>query len=167
MPPMRTRDSRNGDTYRSGIQAGARRLALTGRVMTLSTFSGGKAWAAPVYYLFSAGAFYFFSNRESRHIRDLEESRGVCAAAVFHDDQQVENIKGLQMQGSISQVERKVESSLKALAYVKKFRIDCDTSRITEFFHKAYNASLYRFVPDAVFYMDNSIEFGFRQSVSL
>jgi len=117
--------------------------------------------------MFSAGSFYFFSNNEARHILDVQYTGGKCAASSFYDDNRMENIKGLQMQGRIEKVNRKVESSLKALEYVKKFQIECDQNRITEFFSKAYNASLYKFVPESVFYMDNSIRFGFRQSVSL
>ena len=167
MPTMHTRDSGNGDISKSKIRSSASELARTGRVMTLSTFDGGTSWAAPVYYMFSAGSFYFFSNHEARHIRDIRHTGGTCAASSFHDDIQMENIKGLQMQGRIEKVDRKVESSLKALEYVKKFQIECGRSRITEFFYKAYNASLYKFVPESVFYMDNSIRFGFRQRVSL
>lgn len=167
MPSMHTRDSNNGDISDPEIRTGAFTLARSGRVMTLSTFDGHTSWAAPVYYLFSAGCFYFFSNKEARHIRDIRQSSGACAAAVFYDDNRVENIKGLQMQGNIAKVDRKVEFSLKALAYVKKFQIECDRNRIAEFFSTTYNASLYRFVPESVFYMDNSIRFGFRQSVTL
>ena len=164
---MHTRDSGNGDISNPKIRSGAFTLARTGRVMTLSTFDGETSWASPVYYMFSAGSFYFFSNKEARHIRDAQQAGGACAAAVFCDDNRMENIKGLQMQGNLEKVNRKVESSLKALEYVKKFQIECDRSRIVEFFSKAYNASLYKFVPESVFYMDNSIRFGFRQSVSL
>lgn len=167
MPSMHTTDSKSGDISKPEIRAGALSLARTGRVMILSTFDGGSSWAAPVYYMFSAGSFYFFSNKDARHITDLRQTDGACAAAVFYDDNRVENIKGLQMQGNIVKVDRKVESYLKALEYVKKFRIECDRNRVTEFFFKAYNASLYKFVPESVFYMDNSIRFGFRQSVSL
>ena len=164
---MHTTDSRNGDISKPGIRAGAVTLAQTGRVMTLSTFDGGSSWAAPVYYMFSARSFYFFSNKEARHISDLRQTGAACAAAVFYDDNRVENIKGLQMQGHIEKVDRKVESYLKALEYVKKFQIECDRNRIIDFFYKAYNASFYKFVPESVFYMDNSIRFGFRQSISL
>lgn len=167
MPSMHTRDSKNGDISKPEIRTGAFTLAQTGRVMTLSTFDGGTLWSAPVYYMFSSGAFYFFSNKEARHIKDVQQTAGACAAAVFYDDNRVENIKGLQMQGNIVKVDRKVEFSLKALEYAKKFQIECDRSRIAEFFSKTYNASLYKFVPESVFYMDNSIRFGFRQSVSL
>ena len=167
MPNMHTRDSGNGDISKSKIKSSASALARTGRVMTLSTFDGDTLWTAPVYYMFSAGSFYFFSNNEARHIRDARHTEGKCAASSFYDDSRVENIKGLQMQGNIAKVDRKVESSLKALEYVKKFQIECDRNRIIEFFFKAYNASLYKFIPESVFYMDNSIRFGFRQSVSL
>jgi hypothetical protein len=46
---------------------------------------------------------------------------------------------------------------------VKKFNINYDKKDILEFFHSRYKAMLYKFIPEIVYYMDNSLRFGSRE----
>ncbi len=154
-------------------------FASTMQVMTLATFYRQETWTAPVYYIFSDKRFYFFSNPDSRHIReafysqqsqtseDASGSKNKIAASVFLDDKDFKNIKGLQMQGRIIKVENRKEAILNSFEYVKKFKINYNNENIIEFFHDKYKAKLYKFIPDTLYYMDNSQGFGFRERFEL
>lgn len=145
-------------------------LASIMRVLTLATSLEQETWTAPVYYVFSNKKFYFFSNPDSRHIKDSQGSKALnnlVAASVFSDDTDFKNIKGLQMQGRIENVTNKKDALLRAMEYIGKFKIHYNTEDILEFFHSKYKARIYQFIPETVYYMDNSIKFGFREKIEL
>ena len=56
-------------------------LACEQNTMTLATACDNSAWAAPVYYVFDKTAFFFFSDPDSRHIREALAG-GQAAAAI-------------------------------------------------------------------------------------
>jgi uncharacterized protein len=153
------------------LQALARALIDSESTMALATAGEGGAWTAPVYYVFFRGAMYFFSDPDSRHIRESLES-GQAAATIYPFVSSWQEIRGLQMSGRV----RKVRPGPKALgavrAYVSKYpftreffdpREDLDLER----FASRFRVRLYRFEPDIVLYMDNKIRFGFREAVQL
>ncbi|MCK5311716.1 MAG: hypothetical protein KAJ62_06380 [Desulfobacteraceae bacterium] len=145
-------------------------LASMMRVLTLATYLKQETWAAPVYYVFSNRNFYFFSNPDSRHIKEALYSQGSenkVAASVFSDDTDFKNIKGLQMQGKIVKVENKKDAVLRAMEYINKYKINYKKEDILEFFRKKYKARLYQFFPETVYYMDNSQKFGSREKLEL
>lgn len=153
------------------LQALARELIDSESTMALATAGKNGAWAAPVYYVFSQGAMYFFSDSESRHIQESQES-GQAAATIYPFVSSWRDIRGLQMSGRI----RKVRPGPKAFgavrAYVAKYpftreffdpREDLDL----ETFAKRFRVRFYRFEPQLVYYLDNKIRFGFREAVQL
>jgi uncharacterized protein YhbP (UPF0306 family) len=145
-------------------------LALKMRVLTLATSFEQESWIAPVYYVFSNTNFYFFSNPDSRHIKDAftsEISSNQIAASVFTDDTNFKNIKGLQMQGKIARVNNKKDAFLRAKEYIKKFKIQYNREDILEFFHNKYKSKFYKFIPETVFFMDNSQKIGTRTKIEL
>ena len=154
-------------------------LASTMRVLTLATFFGQDVWTAPVYYVFSNKKCYFFSNPDSKHIKyaqdtnnseasnNLKVTSNLVAASLFLDDTNFKKIKGLQMQGQILKVENKKDAFLRAMEYIKKFKINYNKEDILEFFYKKYKAQLYEFIPEIVYYMDNSMKLGSRERLEL
>ena len=151
------------------------KLITHSAVMTLATRNRESAWSAPVYYLFTDGRFYFFSNPDSRHVQE-GESR-VCGASIFRDDPCFENLEGIQMSGRIAPGGKGMEAAKAALAYCRRHGIKLDIpgdtgsaslpGNILTVFASAYHARLYCFEPDQVFYMDNSRGFGNRIQVEL
>jgi uncharacterized protein YhbP (UPF0306 family) len=88
--------------------------------MTLATRSDADAWAAPVYYVFFESAFYFLSSPDSRHITEAFEN-GQAAAAIYASGSTWQEIRGLQMTGSIGAVSGKIEAIQGLSEYLKKF----------------------------------------------
>ena len=146
-------------------------LILNNQTMTLATAIRNQAWAAPVFYVNKASSFYFFSNPNSRHIEDALAS-GQAACTIYEKNTSWQSLMGLQMAGKILMVPGGVEASKAILAYIKKFPLvktffprikDLD---LNDFSHK-FHAKLYCFIPDSIFFMDNSVHFGFRTEIEL
>lgn len=138
--------------------------------MTLATSGGDGAWAAPVYYSYRKSSLYFFSDPSSRHIQESIKS-GQAAGAIYADSASWEGIRGVQMSGKIELVPVGLEAMDAIRGYLKKFsftkeffkggQIDLDA------FTKRFRVKLYRYTPVLLYYMDNSIRFGFREEVRL
>ena len=139
--------------------------------MTLATTDGQAAWAAPVYYLFQESAFFFFSDPQSRHIREASANERV-AVAIHPCVDGWQGIRGIQMSGVIRQVRTGVAGAQAFGAYIKRFPF------IKDFFKpgqvvdlaslsKRFKVKFYRFDPDLVYYLDNQIRFGFRAEAKL
>lgn len=153
------------------LQALAKELIGSECVITLATSDKGGAWAAPVYYVFFQGAFYFFSNPESRHIQESLEG-GQAAAAIFPEAASWKEIRGIQMSGRVREVRPGAKALAAVLAYSAKYSFirdffdpgeDVDLERIAD----RFRARLYRFTPDLVLYLDNRVWFGFRKAIRL
>lgn len=146
----------------------ARGFAGTQRAMTLGTADPGP-WAAPVYYLFRDGRFYFFSSASSRHVESALRS-GVCAAAVFRDADDWREIEGLQMEGSVVEIMPGDGAAQVFGAYVERFPSVIsffDGAFGLEEFQDRFRSRLYAFVPSRVLYTNNRDGFGRRIEVQL
>jgi uncharacterized protein YhbP (UPF0306 family) len=141
------------------------RLIYTSKVMSLAVTCNGAAWSAPVYYLFDDKQFYFFSNPKSSHIQGGEDK--MSAASIFKDDDDIKNLEGIQMSGNIIKSKLNRRAIFMAKKYCSHFKISCSTGDILDFFASKFHASLYRFEPQLVYYMDNSRGFGSREIVEL
>ena len=98
----------------------AQALALSRRTLTLATSLNGSAWAAPVYYLFVSWRFYFFSDPQSRHIREALAA-GQAGGSIHQDEKGWQAIEGLQMEGSLVPVSGMRATARLLEAYFKKF----------------------------------------------
>lgn len=148
------------------------RLIDTSKVMSIAVVSNGTAWSVPVYYLFDDKGFYFFSNPKARHIKLSENllaaaSNDLSAASIFRDDADIKNLAGIQMSGTILKSPLNARSVLVAKRYCTHFKISGNAVDILGFFASKFHASLYRFEPEMVYYMDNSKGFGSREEVDL
>jgi uncharacterized protein YhbP (UPF0306 family) len=165
-----SRDS-NSTPNEAELTALAGRLAAEQTTMTLATARGDAAWAAPVYYVFSKSAFYFLSAPESRHIKEaLENNR--ASSAVHASGATWQEIRGLQMSGSIHPVEGRLEAFQVLRVYLKRFPFTKDffkknTSIDPESFWEHFGVRLYRFKPSLIYYLDNRIRFAFREEVKI
>ena len=137
--------------------------------MTLATAKGNVAWAAPVYYVYLKSCFYFFSDPDSRHVRESLEG-GQASSAIYAPASTWKEIRGIQMSGSIKTVNANVRAMEAVKAYLNKFAFTKDFFTPGQqldltAFSKRFRVKLYRFKPALVYYMDNGIRFGFRKKI--
>ncbi len=149
----------------------ARNLINQESTMTLATANKGLAWAAPVYYVIYQSDFYFFSSPSSRHIQESQES-GQASAAISANVSTWKEIRGIQMSGQVQKVTTGVAAILPISAYLKKYPFvkeffTLDQSFDLDAFSKRFKVGFYCFAPDLVYYLDNGIEFGFREEITL
>ncbi|MDD9305106.1 MAG: hypothetical protein HUK40_23325 [Desulfobacter sp.] len=128
-------------------------------------FDRALPWIAPVYYWYHAPGFYFFSSPGACHIR--QGVNRVCAASIFEDASQFSKIKGVQMSGRIQPCDAKAKTIAIAFSYCRRFGITAGTKEIFDFFWTRFNAKMYLFAPDLIYYMDNEQGIGNRLELSL
>lgn len=145
------------------------------RTMVLATAFPGEPWAAPVYYVYHAPGFYFFSSPRSRHI---EHGLGAesAAASIFADSERWDEIQGIQMSGTIALI-RNYSKQLKIGArFILKFPFaepflktgpKEDHPEAGEPPRVGDRVHLYAFIPKAVYYVNNRLGFGKRVAVAL
>lgn len=149
----------------------AGRLAAEQTTMTLATASQNVPWAAPVYYVFYKSAFYFLSDPKSRHIHEALHS-DQSSSAVHAIASTWQEIKGLQMTGTIEPVEGGLEALQALKEYLQKYPFTKEffgqsTVLDIKSFRERFGVRLYKFIPTLVYYLDNRIRFAFREAVKL
>jgi uncharacterized protein len=153
------------------LETKAGELVATQSTMALATARDGQAWAAPVYYVFYRGGFYFFSASDARHIAEAAES-GQAAATIYPVVSSWQDIRGIQMAGQIKKVNPGLTAVQAVRAYIQKFPFvreffDAGQDLDLENFGRRFRVRLYCFLPHQVYYLDNHIRFGFREAVTL
>jgi hypothetical protein len=151
----------------------AQALALIGdrRTMVLSTSAADDPWTAPVYYVYSAPGFYFFSSPRARHIEQgLSNHR--AAAAIFIDSDRWEEIQGVQMAGVIKEVTQLAEQLKIGALFLWKFPfarpfLQGSPQQAEDPPKVGDKVRLYRFLPHEVYYTNNRLGFGRRIPVTL
>ncbi len=140
------------------IKEKVRDLIMQKRVMTLAVSQNNIPWSAPVYFVWRKNAFFFFSNEFSRHIQN--SNKKTTAGSIFHDSDQMNDIYGLQMTGTIKRCASPVEYISVVKSYVRKFEFlkKAFGSDILSknFFQKKFNSFLYGLYPESIFLSDNS-----------
>lgn len=139
--------------------------------MALATANKDIPWAAPVYYVFYKSAFFFFSDPESRHIKEAVEGKQV-SATIYPLADTWKGIRGIQMSGHIKIVKPGLTAIQAVRAYIDKFPFTREFFKPgqaldLESFRKQFRVRLYRLVPRLVYYLDNQIRFGFREEITL
>lgn len=164
---------RMGNAGLSPEEVALRAVQLINRqnTMTLATSAGESAWAAPVYFVYDGGAFYFFSDPASRHIRE-GLAVGGSSAAIHAPSVEWRDICGIQMSGKLMPVPLGREAATAFGAYLKKYPFCREffspgSIMKLETFVGRFKAKLYKFVPGRVYYQDNLIKFGHRERVEL
>lgn len=160
----------NPITTTDAVNNSIKKLIQNAHTMTIATASDNNAWAAPVYYVTIKSLFYFFSNPESRHIKETRLS-GQAACAIYTQSASWEELCGIQMTGHITEVETVTDATAAIRVYVAKFPLiqsffsNVKNLNLNSFLSK-FNAKLYCFHPKLIYYMDNSIGFGHRKEIN-
>ena len=132
-------------------------------VATLSTAGPEGPWAAAVFFASSGFTLYFLSSPESRHCRNLSRDPRV-AAAIHQDTSDWRAIKGVQLEGTASELAGEERAEAQRI-YGRKFPliasppplIDAALSRIR----------WYRLVPSRLYFLDNAAGFAHREELPL
>lgn len=143
------------------------------RTMVLATGTGSEPWAAPVYYVYGAPGFYFFSKPNARHI-EQSLAANAAAASIFADSDQWTQIQGLQMNGKIQLVEKLTEQLKIGTRFILKFpfaepflRIGKNGKQPDDPPNIGDRVKLYAFLPRSIYYVNNQLGFGKRLPVEL
>ncbi len=153
------------------IDPSAAAMELIGSRYTLVLATADpRPWAAPVYYVYQNGRFYFFSSPDSRHVK-AALAAGTCAATLFCDSHDWRRIEGLQMGGRLLHVAVGSEALAVLRTYVAKFPtvrdLMADAVWDIHQFLRLSRTQLYALVPDEVYYLNNRQGLGQRHEIAL
>lgn len=149
----------------------SRHLLEKTRVMTLAVTENDLPWSSPVYFVYYDRQFYFFSDKNSRHIKWAEKNIHT-SVSVFNDSDILDEIFGFQMTGKIRKVRSIAQYAIVVKAYVTKFYFlvkifGPQIFKNQNFFLEQFKSHLYGFQPGAVYLSDNSKQPSKRVSIDL
>lgn len=132
----------------------------------VATIATSEPWAAAVFYVNDAFTLYFLSSPRSRHAQHLAREPRV-AATVHEDYAEWRAIKGVQMDGTVREVEDSRIAAIRAL-YAAKFPLITDDAPGSRAIGEALaRIRWYELQPTAVYFIDNSRGFGHRDAITL
>lgn len=135
-------------------------------VMTLATQGPDGPWASAVFYAHDGCSLIFLSSPNSRHCRNLAlDAR--CAATIQEDYSDWAQIKGVQLEGCVIELQGDDEKRAQAL-YGEKFPVVGPLAKVPPVIVKALaKVRWYRLVPEHLHFIDNSKGFGHRDEIDL
>ncbi len=138
------------------------------RTMVLATSKENRPWSAPVYYIYFAPGFYFFSSPRSLHAEQMLASNPT-AASIHADGERLDELEGIQMSGRIEHVTKSLLKLSVTSRYLIKFPLAKPLlSGMRSAARDLRNrVELYAFIPDTLFYMNHHMGFGRRTAIEL
>jgi uncharacterized protein YhbP (UPF0306 family) len=146
------------DTRRSALA-----YLVEHRVMTLATTSSQGPWAAAVFYASQEFELYFLSAKQTRHTQDLTRNPRV-AATIQEDYRDWPDIKGIQLEGEVKELTGKERKEAIKL-YQDKFPFIVSAGAQIQ--TALRRVSWFRLRPDLLYFIDNSLGLGHRDSIDL
>jgi len=135
-------------------------------VMTLASHGAEGVWAAAVFYANDGFTIYFLSAPDSRHCRNLVDNPR-ASAAVHADYSDWKEIKGVQMEGTVSVLAGEEEEKARRI-YGTKFPIVGKLEQAPASIINAFaKVRWYRLIPERLYFIDNSAGFGHRDEIDL
>lgn len=135
-------------------------------VVTLATHGAEGPWASAVFYASDGASLIFLSAPNTRHCRNLaQDSR--CAATIQEDYREWPEIKGIQLEGRVVELQGEEEKRAQRL-YGEKFPIVGAVAKVPPAIVKALaKVRWFRLVPERFHFIDNSQGFGHRDEIDL
>jgi uncharacterized protein YhbP (UPF0306 family) len=129
--------------------------------LTLASAGENGPWAADVYFVRVGTGLYFHSSPESRHSREFQADPR-AAGTVHADAKGWRDIRGIQLEGTVTEVESKAEKARAVAAYLLKFPFAAEV-----FARKglAGKVRIYKLTPSRVLLIANSEKFGERLEI--
>ncbi len=135
-------------------------------VMSLASQGDEGVWAAAVFYANDGFAACFLSAPTSRHCRNLAKDPR-ASATVNEDYADWPDIKGVQMEGIVSVLAGAEEEKARRL-YGAKFPLVGNLAQAPLAIVNALaKVRWYKFVPQRLYFIDNSVGFGHRDEIDL
>jgi uncharacterized protein YhbP (UPF0306 family) len=135
-------------------------------VMTLATQGAEGPWAAAVFYASDGCSLIFLSSPNTRHCRNLVLNAR-CAATIQEDYSDWAEIKGIQLEGRVTELQGNEERNAQTL-YGEKFPIASPLANVPPAIVKALaRVRWFRLVPERFHFIDNSKGFGHRDEIDL
>ena len=155
----------------AGHLAQAKALIRQQRTMVIAISAADGPWTAPVYYVYYASAFYFFSNPRARHIEQSTPEQS-AAVSIFRDSDQWQEIQGLQMSGNISAVAKRSEQLKAGARFLIKFPfarpfLQPGSQHEGEAPALGEKVRMFVFRPRSAYYVNNKLGFGQRVPIDL
>ena len=140
---------------------------LTGHhVMTLATQGADGPWAAAVFYASDGCSLIFLSSPSSRHCRNLALDPR-CAATIQEDHRDWRQIKGIQLEGRVAELQGEEATRARHL-YGEKFPIVSPLATLPPPIVEALaRVRWFRLAPERFYFIDNSKGFGHREEIAL
>lgn len=132
-------------------------------VMTLATTGEDGPWASAVFYVNTDFNLYFFTEKNTRHGRNLA-ANPLVAAAIHEDYHDWREIKGIQLQGEAVPV-GPVEKARVIALFTRKFpslSVFLANKKTADIVARA---QVYKLVPAEIWYLDNQKGFSARQKL--
>jgi uncharacterized protein len=138
--------------------------------MTIASSHRNVPWASAVFYASDVFTLYFLSNPKSRHGTNIAENSRV-SVAIHEDYSEWRAIKGIQLEGLAERV-RSPKAMLqfwelyrKKFPFVEAFFKPGPLREVVQ--SKLAGIRIYRVIPNAIWYLDNSQGFGHREMLPL
>ena len=135
-------------------------------VMTLATQGPQGPWASAVFYAGDGASLIFLSAPNTRHCRNLAQDAR-CAATIQEDYREWSQIKGIQLEGRVIELQGDEEKHAQRL-YGEKFPVVGAVADVPPAIVKALaKVRWFRLVPEHFHFIDNSKGFGHRDEIDL
>jgi uncharacterized protein YhbP (UPF0306 family) len=161
-------DASQGHNTTPNQRESALALIRRQKTMVLATNMDNQPWAAPVYYVYFAQNFYFFSSPSSLHSRHIR-TRNTAAATIHADGDRLEQLEGIQMSGRVQLINKPLKKLSVTARYLIKFPMARPllSGMKTATTDLRTKVDLYAFIPDRLYYMNHQMGFGSRTAVDL
>jgi uncharacterized protein YhbP (UPF0306 family) len=138
------------------------------RTLVLATSKEGRPWSAPVYYIYFAPGFYFFSSPRSLHVEQMLDS-DLTAASIHADGERLDDLEGIQMIGRIEHITKSLLKLSVTSRYLIKFPLAKPllSGMRTAPTDLRNRVELYAFIPETLYYMNHQMGFGGRTAIEL
>lgn len=123
--------------------------------LTLATTDGEQPWAAALFYVNDGFNLYFLSKPDSRHCQNLT-ARPQVAVTINEDYRDWQEIRGVQLKGRAYPVTGKMERAKAMALYLKKYPFVKNFYLVSAFKRVMSKVELYKIVPEAIWFVDNS-----------
>jgi hypothetical protein len=130
-------------------------------VMTLATHGPEGPWAAALFYARDGDSLVFLSSPASRHCRDLA-LQPRCAATIQSEASDWRSIRGIQLEGSVDELEGGERSRAQQL-YAERFPFIRPGAAPAAIVSALARVRWYRLRISRLFFIDNSRGFGQRE----
>jgi uncharacterized protein len=133
------------------------------QVMTLATVGEDGVWATAVFYANDGFDLYFLSAGHTRHAQNFRHHSHI-AAAIQEDYKDWPEIKGVQLEGEVSQLDGEARETALAL-YLARYPFLAEAPPALQ--AALTKVNWYRLRPTRLYFIDNSRGFGHRDEVEL